>query len=113
MVVLVLRRALFAIPVAGGKIQTWLGHASQQISSTMVTYDEGGAASSPVQPSLPSRVFSTRHKTIGLQYLWLSLSSVFVGVVLSTFLRIHASWPSVAIPFLNAFQSTPEQFAAV
>jgi cytochrome c oxidase subunit I len=79
----------------------------------MITYDEGGAALSPAQPSLPSRVFSTRHKKIGLQYLWLSLVSVFVGIVLSTLLRIHASWPSVAIPFLNTFDSTPGQFAAV
>ncbi|HTQ97165.1 MAG TPA: cbb3-type cytochrome c oxidase subunit I, partial [Candidatus Acidoferrum sp.] len=79
----------------------------------MITYDEGGAALSPAQPSLPSRVFSTRHKTIGLQYLWLSLASVFVGIVLSTLLRIHTTWPSLAIPFLNSFDSSPGQFAAV
>jgi cytochrome c oxidase subunit I len=85
----------------------------QTIFSTMITYDEGDPASSPAQPSLPSHVFSTRHKTIGLQYLWLSLVSVFVGIVLSTLLCFHASWPSLAIPFLNSFDSSPGQFAAV
>ena len=59
------------------------------------------------------RVFSTRHKTIGLQYLWLSLASVLVGMVLSAVLRAHTSWPDRAIPFLAGFESTPERYAAM
>ena len=66
----------------------------------MVTYDEGGNASPSTGSGLLSRVFSTRHKTIGLQYLWLALASVLVGMVLSALLRVHASWPDTAIPFL-------------
>lgn len=80
----------------------------------MVTYDDG--ANLPVNASagLFSRfVFSTNHKTIGLQYLWLALASVFVGMILSTLLRIHASWPTTAIPFLSNLSATPERFAAV
>src|SRR5260370_3694252 len=80
----------------------------------MVTYDDGASAPQPTGPSFLARcVFSTRHKTIGLQYLWLALASVLVGVVLSTLLRMHSSWPDTAIPFLNGFENTPERYAAV
>jgi len=79
----------------------------------MVTYDEGGNASPFTGSGLLSGVFSTRHKTIGLQYLWLSLASVLVGMVLSALLRAHSSWPDSAIPFLSGFESTPERYAAV
>lgn len=79
----------------------------------MVTYDEGGNASPSISSGVISRVFSTRHKTIGLQYLWLSLASVLMGMVLSTLLRVHSSWPDAAIPFLNGFESTPERYTAV
>jgi len=78
----------------------------------MVTYDESGNAGSS-GPRLLRRVFSTRHKTIGLRYLWLSLVSVLVGMVLSALLRVHTSWPDTAIPFLQGFEATPERFAAV
>ena len=79
----------------------------------MVTYDDSGNASAPTGSGRSGRVFSTRHKTIGLQYLWVSLASVFVGMVLSALLRMHASWPDSAIPFLGALETTPERFAAV
>jgi len=79
----------------------------------MVTYDEGGNASPSTGSGLLDRVFSTRHKTIGLQYLWLSLASVLVGMVLSALLRVHSSWPDTAIPFLGGLESTPERYAAV
>jgi cytochrome c oxidase subunit 1 len=80
----------------------------------MVTYDDGAGAPQPIRASFLERyVFSTHHKTIGLQYLWLTLASVFVGVVLSTLLRVHTSWPDTAIPFLNGFENTPERYAAV
>ena len=80
----------------------------------MVTYDDGASAPQPTGASFLTRyVFSTHHKTIGLQYLWLALASVLVGVVLSTLLRVHTSWPDTAIPFLNGFENTPERYAAV
>jgi cytochrome c oxidase subunit I len=58
-------------------------------------------------------VFSTHHKTIGLQYLWLSLGSVLVGTVLSALLRAHTSWPETAIPFLAGFDGAPDRYAAM
>jgi cytochrome c oxidase subunit 1 len=80
----------------------------------MATYDEGANLSARTRSGLVSRlVFSPHHKTIGLQYLWLALASVFVGMILSALLRIHASWPTTAIPFLSDIEATPEGFAAV
>ena len=80
----------------------------------MVTYDDGAHASPSASPSFVGRyLFSTHHKTIGLQYLWLALVSVLVGMVLSTLLRMHASWPDTAIPFLASVQNAPERYAAI
>src|SRR5215831_7068578 len=80
----------------------------------MVTYDDGAHASPSASPSFVGRyLFSTHHKTIGLQYLWLALASVLVGMVLSALLRVQSSWPETAIPFLSGIQSTPERYAAI
>jgi cytochrome c oxidase subunit I len=80
----------------------------------MVTHDDGANVNPPTNAGFLSRyVFSTHHKTIGLQYLWLALASVFVGMVLSALMRIHSSWPQTAIPFLAGIESTPERYAAV
>lgn len=79
----------------------------------MVTYDDGAEGPSLGGRGLIARIFSARHKTIGLQYLWLSLASVLVGMVLSALLRAHASWPDTAIPFLAGFETTPDRYAAM
>ena len=80
----------------------------------MVTYDDGAGTPHPPSFSFVRRyIFSTRHKTIGLQYLWLALASVLVGMVLSALLRMQASWPDTAIPFLAGIQNTPERYAAM
>jgi cytochrome c oxidase subunit 1 len=80
----------------------------------MVTYEDGTNLPGQARPGFLSRlVFSTNHKTIGLQYLWLALASVLIGMILSAVLRIQASWPTTAIPFLSNLSATPERFAAV
>src|SRR5580704_16814474 len=80
----------------------------------MVTYDDGASAPHSARPSFLARyVFTTHHKTIGLQYLWLALASVFVGMILSALLRMHSTWPDSAVPFLRAIENTPERYAAV
>jgi len=82
--------------------------------SQMVTYDDGDNAHPSARAGFLTRtLFSTHHKTIGLQYFWLALASVLVGMVLSTLLRIHTSWPDTAIPFLAAIENTPERYAAM
>lgn len=64
-----------------------------------------------MRPVLFQRIFATDHKTIGTHYLWLSLISVLVGMVLSALLRVQTSWPTTAIPFLSGLDATPERYA--
>jgi cytochrome c oxidase subunit I len=79
----------------------------------MVTNDDGPASPDSSDAGYLSDIFSTDHKTIGLQYLWLALASVLVGMVLSAILRWHTSWPDTAIPFLTSLNRAPEGFAAL
>jgi len=53
-------------------------------------------------------IFTTDHKTIGLQYIFLSLAAVLAGTFLSLLMRIHVVWPQAAIPFLGAIK--PEDY---
>ncbi len=46
-------------------------------------------------------VFSLDHKVIGLQYYFLALAAVFVGMFLSLLMRIHLIWPTAALPLLG------------
>ncbi|HKE07628.1 MAG TPA: cbb3-type cytochrome c oxidase subunit I [Candidatus Acidoferrum sp.] len=80
----------------------------------MVTYDDGAGTPHPPSFTFVRRyIFSTRHKAIGLQYLWLALASVWVAMVLSALLRMQTSWPDTAIPFLAGIQNAPERYAAM
>jgi cytochrome c oxidase subunit I len=77
----------------------------------MVTYDSGAHHSDNEEGGFVSRyLFSTDHKTIGLQYLWLALLSVFLGMTMSLVMRIHLVWPGAHLPLL-AKLGTPERFA--
>ena len=38
-------------------------------------------------------IFSLDHKVIGIQYFFLALTAVFVGMFLSLLMRIHMIWP--------------------
>jgi cytochrome c oxidase subunit 1 len=46
-------------------------------------------------------VFSLDHKVIGLQYYFLALVAVFVGMFLSLLMRIHLIWPTLALPLVG------------
>src|ERR1700726_5130922 len=46
-------------------------------------------------------VFSLDHKVIGLQYYFLALTAVFVGMFLSLLMRIHLVAPTAILPFLG------------
>src|SRR5499427_8409215 len=46
-------------------------------------------------------VFSLDHKVIGLQYYFLALTAVVVGMILSLLMRIHLIWPNVHLPLLG------------
>jgi cytochrome c oxidase subunit I len=58
-------------------------------------------------------VFSTDHKTIGLQYYFLALVAVTVGIVLSLLMRFHLAWPSAHVPFVSGGIMRPEQYLAL
>jgi cytochrome c oxidase subunit 1 len=49
-------------------------------------------------------VFSLDHKVIGLQYFFLALAAVFVGMFLSLLMRIHLIWPGLVLPFFGEIQ---------
>src|SRR5512142_197960 len=46
-------------------------------------------------------IFSTDHKVIGIQYYFLALTAVFVGIFLSLLMRIHLVWPNAHIWLLG------------
>ncbi len=46
-------------------------------------------------------IFSQDHKVIGLQYFFLALTAVFVGMFLSLLMRIHLVWPTANLPLFG------------
>jgi cytochrome c oxidase subunit I len=69
-------------------------------SAIMVTHDSPDPSpKKSFWQILRRSVFSLDHKVIGLNYLWLALGSVFLGMGLSLLMRIHLVWPGVHIPF--------------
>jgi len=80
----------------------------------MATNDSCTSHPDTPQPGFLSRyVFSTNHKTIGLNYLWLALFSVFLGLAMSLLMRIHLVWPGAHLPFLPSLGNSPDRFAAL
>src|SRR5450755_35055 len=80
----------------------------------MVDYHSSDGASEGSQPSFPLRaLFRTDHQAIGLQYLWLALFSVFLGMIMSLVMRIHLVWPGAHLPLLSSLGNTPERYAAL
>jgi cytochrome c oxidase subunit 1 len=69
------------------------------------------------QPSrtgfLARTLFNTDHKVIGLNYLWIALFSVFLGLAMSLLMRIHLVWPGVRLPFLTDVGLSLERYAAL
>ncbi len=56
-------------------------------------------------------IFSLDHKIIGLQYYFLALAAVFVGMFLSLLMRIHMIWPTVALPLVGEIK--PEAYLSL
>jgi cytochrome c oxidase subunit I len=56
-------------------------------------------------------VFSLDHKVIGLQYFFLALAAVFVGMFLSLLMRIHLIWPTATLPFFGEIK--PETYLSL
>ena len=58
----------------------------------MVTHESGGHHHPPTG-FIRKYIFSLDHKVIGIQYYFLALFSVFLGMALSLLMRIHLVWP--------------------
>src|SRR5258708_27692552 len=56
-------------------------------------------------------VFSLDHKIIGLQYYFLALTAVFVGMFLSLLMRIQLIWPNVSLPLVGEIR--PETYLSL
>jgi cytochrome c oxidase subunit I len=66
----------------------------------------------PQQSGHSSWLFSTSHKTIGIQYLFLAFAAVVVGVILSILIRFRMVWPGAHIPFVPSAGISQAQFDA-
>jgi cytochrome c oxidase subunit I len=78
----------------------------------MVTHESGGHHHPPTS-FIRKYIFSLDHKVIGLQYYFLALFAVFLGMALSMLMRIHLVWPNAKMPFTPGGQMTPEQYLAL
>jgi len=56
-------------------------------------------------------IFSLDHKVIGLQYFFLALTAVFVGMFLSLLMRIHLVWPAAVLPLVGEIK--PEMYLSL
>ncbi len=85
----------------------------------MVTHESGGGGHHQHQPPsgfLRKYVFSIDHKVIGIQYYFLALFSVFLGMALSLLMRIHLVWPNANLPswlWPGGGQMLPEQYLSL
>ncbi|MEP7337012.1 MAG: cbb3-type cytochrome c oxidase subunit I, partial [Acidobacteriota bacterium] len=66
------------------------------------------AASRPLGVLIRKYVFSTDHKTIGIQYFFLALVAALTGVAMSLLMRLRLAWPEARWPMLEAI--FPEGF---
>jgi cytochrome c oxidase subunit I len=81
----------------------------------MVSHADGGHEHVHAAPTgwIRKYIFSLDHKVIGIQYFLLALVSVFLGMTLSLFMRIHLVWPNIHLPFIAGGVMTPEQYLAL
>ena len=56
-------------------------------------------------------IFSLDHKVIGIQYFFLALTAVFVGMFLSLLMRIHLVWPTAVLPLVGEIK--PEMYLSL
>jgi cytochrome c oxidase subunit 1 len=56
-------------------------------------------------------LFTTDHKIVGLQYFWLSLTAVILGIALSVLMRFHLVNPVVEMPLIGTMK--PETYLSL
>jgi cytochrome c oxidase subunit 1 len=65
----------------------------------------------PPKSFIRKYVFSLDHKVIGIQYLSLALTAVFVGMILSVLMRMSLTWPDMNWPIIG--QIKPDQYLSL
>ncbi|MBZ5682364.1 MAG: cbb3-type cytochrome c oxidase subunit I [Acidobacteriia bacterium] len=68
-------------------------------------------AHSAPQGFIRKYIFSLDHKVIGIQYFFLALTAVFVGMFLSVLMRIHMIWPAASLPLVGEIK--PETYLSL
>src|SRR2546430_3378976 len=77
----------------------------------MATHESAAHAHAAPQGFIRKWIFSLDHKVIGLQYYFLALTAVFVGMFLSLLMRIHLIWPMATLPFFGEIK--PETYLSL
>ena len=77
----------------------------------MATHESAAHAHAAPQGFIRKWIFSLDHKVIGLQYYFLALTAVFVGMFLSLLMRIHLIWPTATLPFFGEIK--PETYLSL
>jgi cytochrome c oxidase subunit I len=67
---------------------------------------QGTLSPAPVPHFLRRCIFSTDHEVIGLQFYLLGLLSVLIGILCSSFIRLHLAWPQLPVPLLGHVSPT-------
>src|SRR5207245_263503 len=82
-------------------------------SNNMATHEFAAQAHAHAAPQgfIRKWIFSLDHKVIGLQYFFLALTAVLVGMFLSLLMRIHLIWPTVPLPLLGEIK--PETYLSL
>jgi cytochrome c oxidase subunit 1 len=82
---------------------------STNLHSTSAATAHGGAHAHAAPTGFVRKyIFSLDHKVIGIQYFFLALTAVFVGMLLSLLMRIHLVWPGVNLPIFGEIK--PETY---
>src|SRR5204862_3193587 len=76
----------------------------------MATHESAAHAHAAPTGFIRKYIFSLDHKVIGLQYYFLALTAVFVGMALSVLMRIHLIYPNASI---FGWHMLPEQYLAL
>ncbi|MFZ0769985.1 MAG: cbb3-type cytochrome c oxidase subunit I [Candidatus Sulfotelmatobacter sp.] len=68
-------------------------------------------AHSAPQGFIRKYIFSLDHKVIGIQYICLALTAVWIGMFLSLLMRIHLLWPNAVLPLVGEIK--PEAYLSL
>src|SRR3954467_15872425 len=95
---------------AGALQDAWHGARGQPGRFRQVAGGSGGretvmATSATIHSHAPqgfirTQLLSLDHKVIGIQYFFLALTAVVVGRFSALLMRMHMSWPRLAVPLI-------------